>query len=168
MRNSVALSALLRKPVSIQKIRNGRRPPGLKAQHEAGEDFKNHQRGLTTIRRLRVEVGRGDLLCSDKWSPQGFIRGRLLSWSHPPWEEVRCGPWNSRGNGSLASGFTSLPSVLPTHSTKLEPAGHAFPHDHPRLGGMDHASAPRRYKCHIRAPSGLHDQHLPPFPRPPL
>jgi len=40
LRNSVALSALLRKSISIQKIRNGRRPPGLKAQHEAGELFK--------------------------------------------------------------------------------------------------------------------------------
>jgi len=39
LRNSVALSALLRKPISIQKIRNGRRPPGLKAQHEAGGHF---------------------------------------------------------------------------------------------------------------------------------
>jgi RNA 3'-terminal phosphate cyclase (ATP) len=37
LRNSVALSALLRKPISIHKIRNGRKPPGLKAQHEAGE-----------------------------------------------------------------------------------------------------------------------------------
>lgn len=37
LRNSVTLSALLCKPISIQKIRNGRRPPGLKAQHEAGE-----------------------------------------------------------------------------------------------------------------------------------
>ena len=39
LRNSVALSALLRKPISIQKIRNGRQPPGLKAQHEAGGHF---------------------------------------------------------------------------------------------------------------------------------
>ena len=39
LRNSVALSALLSKPITIQKIRNSRRPPGLKAQHEAGEHF---------------------------------------------------------------------------------------------------------------------------------
>ena len=37
LRNSVALSALLCKPITVQKIRNGRQPPGLKAQHEAGE-----------------------------------------------------------------------------------------------------------------------------------
>lgn len=45
LRNSVALSALLSKPITIQKIRNGRRPPGLKAQHEAGEYFKTATRG---------------------------------------------------------------------------------------------------------------------------
>ena len=45
LRNSVALSALLGKPITIQKIRNGRRPPGLKAQHEAGERFKGNGRG---------------------------------------------------------------------------------------------------------------------------
>lgn len=36
LRNTVALAALLRRPVSIDKIRNGRTPPGLKAQHTAG------------------------------------------------------------------------------------------------------------------------------------
>lgn len=42
LRNSVALSALLCNPISIQKIRNGRQPPGLKAQHEAGEHFHHN------------------------------------------------------------------------------------------------------------------------------
>ncbi|EJD53356.1 RTC-domain-containing protein [Auricularia subglabra TFB-10046 SS5] len=37
LRNAVALAALLRRPVSIDKIRNGRPSPGLKAQHTAGE-----------------------------------------------------------------------------------------------------------------------------------
>ncbi|KZP29915.1 RNA 3'-terminal phosphate cyclase [Athelia psychrophila] len=36
LRNSVALSALLGKPISVDKIRNGRKPPGLRRQHEAG------------------------------------------------------------------------------------------------------------------------------------
>lgn len=43
LRNSVALSALLCKPITIQKIRDGRRPPGLKAQHEAGEPFQKQR-----------------------------------------------------------------------------------------------------------------------------
>lgn len=36
LRNSVALSALMSKPISIHKIRNNRKPPGLRRQHEAG------------------------------------------------------------------------------------------------------------------------------------
>ncbi|CAK5279399.1 unnamed protein product [Mycena citricolor] len=36
LRNSISLSALLRKPITIQKVRNGRRPPGLKNQHRTG------------------------------------------------------------------------------------------------------------------------------------
>ncbi|KAG2157580.1 RNA 3'-terminal phosphate cyclase [Suillus bovinus] len=36
LRNAVALSALLSKPISIQNVRHNRRPPGLRKQHEAG------------------------------------------------------------------------------------------------------------------------------------
>ncbi|KAJ3728887.1 RTC domain-containing 1 [Lentinula raphanica] len=36
LRNSVALSSLLGKPISIHNIRNGRKPPGLKNQHRTG------------------------------------------------------------------------------------------------------------------------------------
>ncbi|KAJ7074377.1 RNA 3'-terminal phosphate cyclase domain-containing protein [Mycena amicta] len=36
LRNSISLSALLRKPITISKVRNGRRPPGLKNQHRTG------------------------------------------------------------------------------------------------------------------------------------
>ncbi|KAJ7043310.1 RNA 3'-terminal phosphate cyclase domain-containing protein [Mycena alexandri] len=36
LRNSISLSALLGKPISIQKVRNGRKPPGLKNQHRTG------------------------------------------------------------------------------------------------------------------------------------
>ncbi|KDQ60589.1 hypothetical protein JAAARDRAFT_554341 [Jaapia argillacea MUCL 33604] len=36
LRNSIALSALLRKPLSIHNIRANRTPPGLKNQHAAG------------------------------------------------------------------------------------------------------------------------------------
>ncbi|KAK0502900.1 RNA 3'-terminal phosphate cyclase domain-containing protein [Armillaria luteobubalina] len=36
LRNSISLSSLLSKSVSIHKIRNGRKPPGLKNQHRTG------------------------------------------------------------------------------------------------------------------------------------
>ncbi|KAG7452903.1 RNA 3'-terminal phosphate cyclase [Guyanagaster necrorhizus] len=36
LRNAISLSSLLSKPVSIQRIRNGRKPPGLKNQHRTG------------------------------------------------------------------------------------------------------------------------------------
>ncbi|KAF8919535.1 RNA 3'-terminal phosphate cyclase domain-containing protein [Mucidula mucida] len=36
LRNSIAFSSLLGKPISINKIRNSRRPPGLKNQHRTG------------------------------------------------------------------------------------------------------------------------------------
>ncbi|KAH0584137.1 hypothetical protein H2248_009699 [Termitomyces sp. 'cryptogamus'] len=36
LRNSTSLSALLGKPVSIHKIRNARKPPGLRNQHRTG------------------------------------------------------------------------------------------------------------------------------------
>ncbi|KAF7295165.1 RNA terminal phosphate cyclase domain 1 [Mycena indigotica] len=36
LRNATSLSALLGKPITIQKIRQGRRPPGLKTQHRTG------------------------------------------------------------------------------------------------------------------------------------
>jgi hypothetical protein len=69
LRNSVTLSALLRLPISIQKIRNGRRPPGLKAQHEAGGYFKPSGRDMPVYDpRDRIEACRGDLLCPDERS----------------------------------------------------------------------------------------------------
>lgn len=37
LRNSVALSALLQKPLSIHNIRAGRKAPGLRYQHATGE-----------------------------------------------------------------------------------------------------------------------------------
>ncbi|KAJ7349339.1 RNA 3'-terminal phosphate cyclase domain-containing protein [Mycena albidolilacea] len=36
LRNSISLSALLGKPIDIRKVRNGRKPPGLKNQHRTG------------------------------------------------------------------------------------------------------------------------------------
>jgi RNA 3'-terminal phosphate cyclase (ATP) len=36
LRNAVALSALLSKPISIANVRSNRKPPGLRKQHEAG------------------------------------------------------------------------------------------------------------------------------------
>lgn len=36
LRNAVALSALLSKPISIPNVRHNRKPPGLRKQHEAG------------------------------------------------------------------------------------------------------------------------------------
>jgi RNA 3'-terminal phosphate cyclase (ATP) len=40
LRNAVAFSALLSKPISIHNIRSNRNPPGLKNQHAAGTDPK--------------------------------------------------------------------------------------------------------------------------------
>lgn len=42
LRNTVALSSLLCKPVTVQHIRYNRRPPGLKNQHVAGLSSSNH------------------------------------------------------------------------------------------------------------------------------
>lgn len=39
LRNAVAFSALLSKPVSIINVRHNRSPPGLKAQHAAGQSY---------------------------------------------------------------------------------------------------------------------------------
>lgn len=43
LRNTTALSALLGKPVTINNVRAGRSPPGLKAQHAAGEFYFSNQ-----------------------------------------------------------------------------------------------------------------------------
>lgn len=42
LRNSVSLSALLSKPVKIVKIRNSRKPPGLRNQHRTGIYISQH------------------------------------------------------------------------------------------------------------------------------
>jgi RNA 3'-terminal phosphate cyclase (ATP) len=39
LRNAVALSTLLGTPITVNNIRKGRTPPGLKAQHAAGESM---------------------------------------------------------------------------------------------------------------------------------
>ena len=41
LRNAVAYSALLSKPIKIHKIRNGRSPPGLRNQHRTGQWYKS-------------------------------------------------------------------------------------------------------------------------------
>jgi len=41
LRNSVALAALLSKELTINRIRNGRKPPGLKNQHRTGTHLSN-------------------------------------------------------------------------------------------------------------------------------
>lgn len=133
LRNSVALSALLCKPITIQNIRNGRRPPGLKAQHEAGEHLQGAtdmtDQAMSTYGRVwrRVEVGRRDLCCSDERSTQGFDRGQLLPWSHPAREEIRRRPWDSWGDRSLASSVASLSSILPTEPITLKLGRASFP-----------------------------------------
>jgi len=43
LRNSVSLSGLLSKPVSIHQIRNNRTPPGLKNQHRTGEKERDYE-----------------------------------------------------------------------------------------------------------------------------
>jgi hypothetical protein len=40
LRNAVALSALLSKPISIANVRSNRKPPGLRKQHEAGTSLR--------------------------------------------------------------------------------------------------------------------------------
>ncbi|KZT62757.1 RNA 3'-terminal phosphate cyclase [Calocera cornea HHB12733] len=42
LRNAMSYAAILRRPVSIEKIRANRRPPGLKAQHAAGLILVSH------------------------------------------------------------------------------------------------------------------------------
>jgi RNA 3'-terminal phosphate cyclase (ATP) len=49
LRNSCALSCLLRQPISVQNIRAGRDKPGLKAQHQTGIEL------LATIFKANVE-----------------------------------------------------------------------------------------------------------------
>jgi RNA 3'-terminal phosphate cyclase (ATP) len=39
LRNAIAFSSLLHTPVDVVKIRDGRKPPGLKAQHAAGTQY---------------------------------------------------------------------------------------------------------------------------------
>lgn len=67
LRNTVALSSLLCKPVTVQHIRYNRRPPGLKNQHVAGLRFPNHSftgRDGTIILTL-VGMGRYTPSCRD-------------------------------------------------------------------------------------------------------
>jgi RNA 3'-terminal phosphate cyclase len=40
LRNAISLAALLKKPIKIENIRQGRTQPGLKSQHRTGEHFK--------------------------------------------------------------------------------------------------------------------------------
>lgn len=37
LRNAIAYSALLKKPIAIDKIRGNRAPPGLRPQHATGQ-----------------------------------------------------------------------------------------------------------------------------------
>ena len=39
LRNTCSFAALLHQPVTITNIRKNRKPPGLKAQHSAGESI---------------------------------------------------------------------------------------------------------------------------------
>ncbi len=47
LRNTCSFAALLHQPVTITKIRKNRKPPGLKAQHSAGELINDAERTLT-------------------------------------------------------------------------------------------------------------------------
>ncbi|KAJ3482502.1 hypothetical protein NLI96_g6942 [Meripilus lineatus] len=65
LRNSVALSALLSKPITIENIRHNRRPPGLKNQHAAGL-------------QLAAEISSANLIgCTLKSSTIHFDPGRI-------------------------------------------------------------------------------------------
>ncbi|KAF7359433.1 RNA 3'-terminal phosphate cyclase [Mycena sanguinolenta] len=45
LRNSISLSALLGKPINIEKVRNSRKPPGLKNQHRTGVSSRHNLAG---------------------------------------------------------------------------------------------------------------------------
>ncbi|KIK63775.1 hypothetical protein GYMLUDRAFT_71893 [Collybiopsis luxurians FD-317 M1] len=79
LRNSVALSALLSKPVFIHDIRKGRKPPGLKNQHRTGLE-------------LAAEIASAKLTGAVNGSTEiEFIPGNLKTPSHFTADAVTAG-----------------------------------------------------------------------------
>jgi hypothetical protein len=54
LRNTCSFAALLHQPVTITKIRKSRKPPGLKAQHSAGEFIYEYRGHTLTINRYQA------------------------------------------------------------------------------------------------------------------
>lgn len=83
LRNSVSLSALLLKPVSIHKVRNNRTPPGLRNQHRTGRSCSNVlilclSRLLFTGLELAAKIASARLTGAENKSQEiEFIPGRI-------------------------------------------------------------------------------------------
>ncbi|KAF9052761.1 RTC domain-containing 1 [Panaeolus papilionaceus] len=58
LRNAVSLSALLSKPIDIQQIRNGRKPPGLRSQHKTGLELAAN---ISNANLTKAKVGSTDI-----------------------------------------------------------------------------------------------------------
>ncbi|KAF9459338.1 RTC domain-containing 1 [Collybia nuda] len=79
LRNSVSLSALLSKSVSINRIRNGRKPPGLKNQHQTGLE-------------LAAEISSAHLTGATNGSNEiNFVPGRICLPGHYIADSVTAG-----------------------------------------------------------------------------
>ena len=83
LRNSVAYSALLRKPIAIENIRQNRKPPGLKPQHAAGTPgslFKLAMLSHTIAKGLRLaaHICSGQLTgCEPKSTSIDLVPGQI-------------------------------------------------------------------------------------------
>lgn len=87
LRNSVALSALLRRPIAIEKIRSGRKQSGLRPQHAAGTSalLGNHTQRLCSPLGLRLvsELCSGNLIGSELGSTKmEFYPGHIRLSEH--------------------------------------------------------------------------------------
>ena len=115
LRNAVTLSALLSKPISISNVRQNRRPPGLRRQHEAGTSYPSMRlaflKHLVTCRHKPCSI---DLFCRNQGSGSSFHSGRLPSWSHPAPQNADCRPRDSRLHDTPPSGSPPLPLVQPS------------------------------------------------------
>ena len=97
VRNSISLSALLGKPVSIQNIRLDRNPPGLKNQHRTGAlHYYNHDLGflayLTQGLELAAQISSAQLTGAiNRSSEIEFVPGRINLPNHYRADSVTAG-----------------------------------------------------------------------------
>ncbi|KAF9492274.1 RNA 3'-terminal phosphate cyclase [Pleurotus eryngii] len=133
LRNSVSLSALLNTPISITKIRTGRKPPGLRNQHRVG-----------------IEAAAG--ICSGH--VQGAKNGSTAIDFHPSSTKIPCHVTaDAVTAGSTALLLqTALPMLLfapvpPEEALPLEPSTLVL------RGGTNASQAPQiEYTQHILVP----------------